>query len=170
MKILLKGFLILATISLMGYAGSVLAADGPGAPPQRVSGIVDRVDDHTIHIRTDEGPVQSYSFSKRNRDDVHAFNEGDRVVVERDWGNRIVDIFPATVLLSSQAYGYRTIKGKVETFSPSDERLTLKTRGGETETFVVRGPALRKMNSIKDGSRVTVEVDDANNVVDVRRG
>lgn len=169
-KKLLKGFLILATISQVGYAGYVLAVDGPGAPPQRVSGTVDSVDDNMIHIRTDEGPIQSYSVSKKMREDVRALNEGDRVVLERDWMHRMVDVFPATVLLSSQAYGYRTIRGKVETFSPSNEQLTLKTREGETETFTVKGPAVRKMNSFKEGSRVIVEIDDENRVVDVRRG
>lgn len=169
-KKLLKGFLIFATISQVGYAGYVLAVDGPGAPPQRISGTVDRVEGDSIHIRTDEGAMQSYSISKRMRDDARALNEGDRVVVETDWMHRTVDVFPATVLLSSQTFGYRTIMGKVQTFSPSDERLTLETRSGETETFTVRGPAIRKLNSIKEGSRVTIEIDDQNRVVDVRRG
>lgn len=166
---LLKGFLILATISQVGYAGDLLAADGPGAPPERVTGRVDKIEDDSIHIVTDEGPLQSYSFDKRRREDVRSFDEGDRVVVETDWMKRIVSIYPATVLFS-QGPGHRIITGKVVTFSRSDERLTMETREGETETFTVKDPALRKMGSVKKGSHVTVELDDQNRVTNVHRG
>jgi hypothetical protein len=167
---LLKGFLILATISQVVYAGDLLAVDGPGAPPEKVTGTVDRIEDDSIQIRTDGGPMQSYSFSERRREEVRAFNEGDRVVVETDWMNRLVDIYPATVLFSSQAPGHRIITGKVVTFSRSGEKLTMETRSGETETFEVKDPALRKMGFVKKGSHVTVELDDQNRVTDVHRG
>lgn len=167
---LMKGLLILATMAQVGYAGTVLAVDGPGASNQRVDGTVDRIEDDSIHIRTEEGPVLAYSFDKRRREDVRSFSEGDRVVVETDWMHRMIDIFPATVLFSSQAPGHRIITGKVVTFSRSDEKLTLETRGGETETFDVKDPALRKMRSVERGSHVTVELDDQNRVTDVHRG
>ncbi|GEM_PF-5569457 len=168
-KMLWKGFLILATISQVGYAASALAVDGPGAPPQRFNGTVDRIGDHSIYIRTDEGPIQSYAIDKRERDYLRSFQEGERVVVETDWMHHLVDIYPATVL-SSHASAYRVIHGKVQSFSPSDEQLTLRKSNGDTETYTVKDPAIRKLNSIKEGSRVTVQVDDEDRVVDVHRG
>lgn len=170
-KMLLNGFLILATILQVGYVASALAVDGPGSSePQRISGTVDRVENNSIYIRTDDGALLSYPINRGSRDDYRAFNEGERVVVERTWMNRMVTVYPATILISSQALGYRTISGKVQSFSPSDERLTVQTRSGETETFTVTGPAARKMNRFKEGSHVTVQVDDQDRVIDVRRG
>lgn len=168
-KTLLKGCMILAAILQVG-AGDLLAADGPGAPPERVTGTVERIEDDSIFIKTDEGPVQGYFVSERKREDVRAFDEGDRVVVETDWMNRMIDLYPATVLFSTQGPEHRIITGKVIAFSRSDERLTLETKGGETETFTVTDPALRKMPSVEEGSHVTVELDDQNRVADVHRG
>ncbi|MBI3803858.1 MAG: hypothetical protein HY282_08870 [Nitrospirae bacterium] len=167
-KQLLKGFLILATISQVGYAGYGFAADGPGAPPERINGTIERIDDHAIAVRTDSGAVMSYPISKSRRDDFSSYTQGEKVVVERTWANRSINVFPATVISANQ--GYRTIHGKVQTFSPSDERLTVVTHNGETETFTVKGPAIQKMNSIREGSRVTVEVDDQNRVVGIHKG
>lgn len=166
---LLKGFLVLATISQVIFIGQARAVDGPGAPPRTIGGTVDRVDNDSIYIRTDEGPVHAYSLKDKRRENARTFNQGDRVVVETGWTNRMIDIYPGTLLLSSQAQGYRTISGKVKTFSPSDERITLETSSGE-QTFAVNDSTVRKMHSIREGSRVTVEIDDQNRVTNIRRG
>jgi cold shock CspA family protein len=163
----LKGFLVLAMMmAQVFYAGHVMAADEPAKGHREVIGTVQKVEGDLISVKTGEGTTRNFTVKEGQREGFKSMKPGDQVVLEMDEGNQIVDIHPKGMLSSKGTHGHRSITGTVENFSRSDKTMKVKTKEGKTESFGIKDSALAKLGSIKEGSQITVEVDEQNRVMD----
>lgn len=165
-KKILRGVLALAMMAQVAYAGQALAADEPAKGHREVMGKIEKIEGGLISVKTGEGTTRNFTLNEAKREGFKSFKAGDEVVLEMDEGNQIVDIHPKGMLSSKGTHGHRSITGTVENFSRSDKMMKLKTKEGKTESFGIKDSALAKLGSVKEGTQVTLEVDEQNRVMD----
>lgn len=165
-----KGFLVSAMIAQLFYAGHLMAADEPAAGHREVSGTIEKVESDLISVKTTEGTTRSFTVKEGKREAVRSFKPGDKVVLEMDEGNQIVDIHREGSIISKGDHGHRSIAGKLKMFSQADKKIVIESNDGGTESFLVKDSAASKLGSIREGTQVTLEVDEQNRVMDVHGG
>lgn len=162
-------FLFFAMMIQLFYAGQLLAADEPAKGHRELTGTIQKIDGSMISVKTSEGTTRNFTLREGNREGLGALKQGDKVVLEMDEGNQIVDIHPEGMLSSKGEHGHRSVTGTVEKFSQSDKTMKLKTKDGKTESFGVKDSALAKLGNLKEGTQITLEVDEQNRVMDAHK-
>lgn len=178
----------LLSIAVTAHAGDLLDG-GPKLNPttdqklhRQVTGQVDRVEDGMIFLKTEEGTTRNFGVKDAQREGLKSLQKGDRITIELDEGNEIADIHKeGAVAKGDQAVGsegkggqgqgeHRSVVGTIETFDPIQKRVTLKTEDGQSQSFELKNPAVSKLNGIEKGTKVTLEIDEQNRVMDAHKG
>lgn len=95
---------------------------------------------------------------------------GDKVVLEIDEGNQIVDVHRQKTVSSDRKHRHRSIGGMLKMFSRSDGKVIVELNDGGTESFLVKDSAASKLGSIREETKITLEVDEEKRVMDVYEG
>src|SRR5579863_659332 len=85
---------------------------------------------------------------------------GDKVTLELDEGNQVIDIEKGAV--SEQERTHAAVTGEVLSYDRVKKEVTLKVKTGEPQSFMLKDAAATKMNAIKPGTRIVLEVDEEN--------
>lgn len=165
-KRLLKGIFISAMIAQVFFAGQLFAADEPAKGHREVTGTIEKIQGNLISVKTQEGSTRNFTLNEGKREGFEALKPGDKVVLEMDEGNQIVDIHLQGMGASGD-HGHRSITGTIEKFNRDDKTMTILTQEGKTENFGVKDSALAKVGSVKEGMQITLEVDEQNRIMDV---
>lgn len=165
-----KGILILAMIAQVFYAGHVMADDDPSSGHREVSGTIEKVESDLISVKTNEGTTRSFTVKEGKREEIRSFKPGDKVVLEMDEGNQIVDIHREGAIITEGDHRHRSVAGELKMFSRADKKIIIESADGGTESFLVKDSAASKLGSIREGTRVTLEIDEQNRVMDVHGG
>ncbi len=165
-----KALLVLAMIAQVFYAGQAMADDDPSSGHREVSGTIEKVESDLISVKTTEGTTRSFTVNEGKREEIRSFKPGDKVVLEMDEGNQIVDIHREGAIITEGDHRHRSIAGTLKMFSRTDKKIIIESNDGGTESFLVKDSAASKLGSIREGTRVTLEVDEQNRVMDVHGG
>ena len=192
-KVLSVTLFLLSWMTLASWRPLAAYADEPikGAPPidgeqahRKVTGEVDRLQDGMIFLKTDEGTIRSFGVTDAKKEGVKSLKPGDRVTVELDEGNLIADLHKEEPLAKGNQNGaispegkggasqgqHHSITGTVEHFDPIERKVTVKTEDGQSQSFEVKMPVISKLNGVKNGTQVTLEIDEQNRVMDAHSG
>lgn len=165
-----KEMLMLAMVAQFFYAGHVIAADEPSEGHREVSGTIEKVESDLISVKTEEGTTRTFTVTEGKRENARSFKPGDKVVLEMDEGNQIVDIHREGAIITEGDHRHRSISGTLKMFSRTDKKIIIEANDGGTESFLVKDSAASKLGSIREGTQVTLEIDEQNRVMDVHGG
>lgn len=188
-KILYATLFLLSLTVRTSYAGDLLDG-GPklDTPPEQqqhrnITGEVDRIDGDMIFLKTEEGTIRNFGIKDAEKEGLKGLKPGDRVTLELDEGNAIADIHKEEMVATGDQNEmtatdkgglsheqHRSVVGTVEAFDPIKKNITLKTEGGKSESFEIKVSAIPKLNGIVNGTKVTLEVDEQNLVMDAHQG
>lgn len=183
-KIVLGFSLFVLSVSTV-FAGDLLDG-GPKLQPgsqeahRNVTGTVERIESDMVFLKTSEGTTRNFAVKETNRQGLSSIKPGDQVSIELDEGNAIIDIHKDGAVaknddqkgtgdrggLGAGDSGHKSVVGTVESFDAAQKTLVLKSDQGKSETFQVKDAAATKLNGIKKGDKVTVEIDEQNRVMD----
>ncbi|GEM_PF-1533716 len=149
-----------------------------------VKGEVDRIEDGMIFLKTDEGTVRNFGVKDAKKEGIKSLKPGDRVTLELDEGNEIADIHKGDSVVKADQNGttgpagkggpaqnqHHTLTGTIEAFDPIAKKVTVKTEDGQSQSFELKNPAISKLNGINKGTKVTLEIDEQNRVMDAHEG
>jgi cold shock CspA family protein len=135
-----------------------------------------------IFLKTSEGTTRNFGVKEGVKEGLKSLQPGDQITLELDEGNAIVDVHKEGVIAkgtdekdlgdkggvgsSDVNKGHKSVAGTVETFDAGQKILIIKTEQGKAETFHVKDAAATKLNGVKKGDKVTLEVDEQNLVMD----
>ncbi|MBI3802155.1 MAG: hypothetical protein HY282_00130 [Nitrospirae bacterium] len=170
-------------------AGDLLDGGPKLTPPadqnlhRKITGQVDRIESGMIFLKTEEGTVRNFGYKDAQKEGLKSIQPGDRVTLELDEGNAIADIHKEGAMANrgdagtdSEGKGgaaqgdHHSIVGTVELFDPIQKKVTVKTDDDQSQSFEIKGSALGKLNGVEKGTKVTLEIDEQNRVMDAHRG
>lgn len=147
---------------LLMVGGSALAEETyhQGSVPERhrrVAATVRNITDNDIFVNTQEDTVRNFAIRDIHREKIKSLKPGDRIVLELDLGNQIIDIekIPNRVWVT----------GKVVAFDGLRKEVSIKLDDGTFQTYKMKDAAATDMNGIETNTTVSLEIDGANNLV-----
>ena len=163
-------FWLALMISVLAFGQILFAAETPTPPGQMghrtVTGVISNVTPDMFSLKTDEGTTRNFSFKEARREGIGGLNVGDKVTLELDEGNQIIDIDKATGgPPSGMSAEHRSVSGTVVKFDRVKKEVTLKLKDGKTQTFTMKDPAAGKMSTVKTGAPITIHLDEENSMV-----
>jgi len=105
-----------------------------------------------ISLEMEEGTVRSFTVKAAARDGVTRLKVGDRVLLEFDEGNQIVDIIDI-------GEKHQLVKGEVVEVNQEKKIITLKLKDGKSQSYKMKEAMAGKMGNINKGAAVTLMVD-----------
>lgn len=191
-KVLYATSFLLSWMAWTVHAGDLLNG-GPQLNPttdqnlhRNVTGEVARIEDGMIFLKTEEGTTRNFGVKDANKEGLKGLKAGDRVTLELDEGNEIADIHKEDAVAkgnqnqngASAPEGkggvsqgqHRSITGTIEAFDPIEKKVTVKSEDGQSQSFELKNPAISKLNGIEKGTKVTLEIDEENRVMDAHKG
>lgn len=184
-KIVLGFSLFVLSVSTV-FAGDLLDG-GPKLHPQEsnthrnVTGTVDKVESDMVFLKTQEGTTRNFGVKEGAKEGVKSLQPGDQITLELDEGNAIIDIHKDGAMAkgteenaigdkgglgADAGKGHKSVVGTIENFDQIQKIVILKTDQGKSETFQVKDAAATKLNGVKKGDKVTLEIDEENRVMD----
>ena len=161
-KVLLAFWLFLFTFSIAyaedfsGDARRSSAASTSGQGHRSVVGTVSKTTQDMISLEMPEGTTRNFTVKDAAREGVTKLQPGDRILLEFDEGNQIIDI----VNLGEK---HQLIRGEVLGVDQEKKVITLKLKSGASQSYKMKEAMAGKMNNIKKGNVVTLMVDQHNN-------
>ena len=138
----------------------------PHIAHMEVKGIVTKVYPSMFFVRPQYGlRPRTISVIKADRMGLYDAKVGDEVMLVVDEGNVLVDAHRAGM----PAAGHRIIAGTLSYADKFWEEIKLSTPEG-SESFTVDPLAGSKLSVFGEGMPVTLELDEANVVIDIHRG
>lgn len=189
-KVLYATAFLLSWMVWTVHAGDLLNG-GPKLNPttdqdlhRNVTGEVDRIEDGMIFLKTEEGTTRNFGVKDAKKEGLKGLKPGDRITLELDEGNEIADIHKEDSVAKGEQNGapapegkgglsqdqHRSITGTIEAFDPIQRKVTVKTEDGQSQSFELKNPAISKLNGIEKGTKVTLEIDEENRVMDAHQG
>jgi hypothetical protein len=157
-------------LSALVSGQSVIAAETQTPAGQMghrtVSGVVTKATHDMISLKTSEGTVRNFTFKEARKEGIGGLSVGDKVTLELDEGNQIIDINKEAGISPGGVSGeHRSISGTVVKFDRVKKEVTLKLKDGKTQTYSMKDPAAAKMNNVKNGTPITIYLDEENSLV-----
>lgn len=155
-----KGFLMMVLISAI--AGPLFDGGHSMAGPsghRELVGTVKSIYGNVVFIHTEEGTTRTYTLSEGKREGVPSLKLGDKLLLEMDEGNQIIDLH--------RPHRHSAVTGTIETLRPSDKMMTFRLGEGKAERFELKDPVIPKLAAVKEGTEITLEVDEQNRVMDI---
>jgi Cu/Ag efflux protein CusF len=139
------------------------------APHHTINGTVKEIRADEVAVKLETGPIRRFGVVEAKKEGIKTLKEGDKVALEVNEANLIVDIHKEGTMAQSPEQ-HRSVTGTVEQFDPLQRRVTVKTDDGKTETFEIKMPLISKLSGIQQGARITMEIDEQNRIADVHKG
>lgn len=156
-------------ILMIGIAGISLSnADAASEQPghRTINGTITKMTSDVISLTTSEGTTRSFSLKEMKREGIGGLAVGDKVTLNLDEGNQIIDIDKESTAGPSLGQAeHRTVSGRLTKFDRTKKEVTLKQENGKSETYSLKDPAATKMANIKPGTQITMHLDEENNMV-----
>lgn len=178
-KIMIASWALLMAFSTAFADQPVPATDQPNgdihppisapAPHQRIEGTVEKVEGEMVFLKLETGVTRQFGVEEAKKEGLNLLEKGDQVVLEVNEANLIVDIHEEGRAIQKEQR-HRSVSGTVEQFDPLQNKLTVKTDEGKTETFELKMPVVAKLSGIDQGAKITMEIDEQNRVMDVHKG
>lgn len=155
------------TFGLVIFSLSVAyAGDSPGGGSQRSSSAIDqshrnvigtisKTTENMLTVETEEGTTRSFTVKSAAIDGVTKLQQGDRVLLELDEGNQIIDI-------RDIGEKHQLVRGEVVGVDRDKKIVTLKLKNGTAQSYGMKEAMAGKMNNIEKGAMVTLMVDQHN--------
>jgi hypothetical protein len=138
----------------------------PHITHMEVKGIVKRVEPSMFFVQPHQGlRPRTISIVKAERMGLHDSKVGDEVTLVVDEGNVLVDAHKP----GAPAAGHRLLTGTLNYADKYWKEIKLSTPDG-VEPFAVDTMAGSKLSVFQEGAPVTLELDEANVVIDIHRG
>jgi len=131
-----------------------------------LTGNVDKITDGAVFLKTDEGALREFSLKEVKREKIKGLAVGDRLQLEINEGDQIIDIGRVSPGGLERNEKVRVVKGTVHRYDPVERVVTLRLGDGTSKTYHMKDAAATRMNDVKTGSRVTLELDLKNNMVE----
>jgi hypothetical protein len=164
MKILVPSLAVAVILTRLAGPVAASAEGGQGDLPrghQKITGVVTQKGGGLV-IRTPEGATHQLNANLSRRHGHEPFKAGDEVVAVLDENNYIVDMH-----LIGQEGTHRLVTGTLVHIGKTKKEIKLRTPEGE-EVFPLAEIGL-KTKDLANGSRVTVEVNEAGVVIDLHQ-
>lgn len=129
-----------------------------------LSGVVTKIDSGIIFVQTPNA-LRTISPNKADRMGLHDVQIGDQVMLVIDEGNVLIDVHHGT----DPIHGHQIVSGTLQYADPFWKEIQVSTPNGITE-FDVDSLAGSKLSVFEEGTPVTLELDEANFMIDIRRG
>jgi Cu/Ag efflux protein CusF len=125
-----------------------------------------KVESGMVFLRTAERTIRNLSITEAKRDGMSSLQPGDEVDLILDKGNSVVAVAPPR---GTGAFIGDGVTGTVQRFDRLNKRITLKTEEGEIQNFELRGALAEKLNGIKKGRTISLEMDGQHRAFDAYR-
>jgi hypothetical protein len=152
---------ILLSAMFLNYATSSFATGEQRASHKTIGGVVTKAAGG-LAIKTSEGTTYQVNANQAKRHGHEPFNEGDRVTLLLNENNTVIDVHP-----EGQRMEHQYVTGKLIHLGKMQQEIKLATAEGE-KVFPLANLE-PKTKGIKEGTPVTVEVNEAGTVIDVHR-
>jgi len=177
-------FLALVLVSFSSVEGGDLFNGGPHLKPEdkaihrTIMAEVQKINRGLVYVKTQEGTTRSFPIEEAKKEGIPWIQKGDLLTLEIDEGNLIIDIHKQEAVAKTVesagriAAGHRhqMVRGAVDAFDPLAKKVSLRIDNGDTQTFEVKVPVLTKLNGVRPGTRIALEVDEEGRVMDAHRG
>jgi len=170
-RTLVLGFLLVASWFSTAYGGDLLVGDPylqPKDPSSHrsLTATVMKVESGMVFLRTAERTIRNLSITEAKRDGMSSLQPGDEVDLILDKGNSVVAVAPPR---GTGAFIGDGVTGTVQRFDRLNKRITLKTEEGEIQNCELRGALAEKLNGIKKGRTISLEMDGQHRAFDAYR-
>jgi Cu/Ag efflux protein CusF len=129
----------------------------PGQTHKSVVGTVNKATEEMLTLQIDGGTTtRNFTVKSAAREGIIGLKKGDRVVLEFDEGNQIVDI----IHIGAK---HQLVHGSVMGVDKERSLITIQFEDGKSQSFRMKEAMAAKMNNIKKGAEVTMMVDQHNN-------
>ncbi|MGB3940482.1 MAG: hypothetical protein WBK96_03195 [Candidatus Manganitrophaceae bacterium] len=122
---------------------------------RNVVGTVTKTTTDMISVEMTEGTVRNFTVKAAAREGITKLKTGDRVLLEFDEGNQIINIIDI-------GERHQLVKGAVMSVDQVKQMITLKLKDGTSQSFKMKAAMAGKMNNIKTGADVTLMIDQHN--------
>jgi hypothetical protein len=133
---------------------------------RHVTATVERIVSGTVFVRTRERTIRNLGMIEVRRDGMPSLRSGDQVDLILDRGNSVLAIAPPN---GTGAYIGDDIAGTVQHFDILNRRIALKTEDGAIESFDLRNAVATKLNGVKKGRKIILEMDGQHRAFDAYR-
>lgn len=140
-----------------------------------VMGTIEKVEEESFFIKTKEGTTRNFAIKELEVERIRNPRAGEFLVLEFDEGNQIIDIDRVgslDVKPEEISEFHQTIIGEHVSVDTASKRVTVRVTGQGKKTFQMKDAAATKMNSVKPGTMVLLELDEENSMVndfDIRK-
>lgn len=159
--------LLIVTQDRSAWAGSPSKEMRKGGHIHRmVTGEIVKITGDAVELETTEGTKRNISMKEIEREGIRNLKPGHRLILEMDEGNQIVDIDRIGEdgsLEHEEEHAW--VSGEVLRYDRVKQSVTLKTNKGTSRTLGMKEAAATKMNAVKAGTKVILEVDEENGMV-----
>ena len=131
---------------------------------QELSGVVTKIDSGIIFIKTPHA-VRTISPNKGDRMGLHDVRIGDQVILVVDTGNVLIDVHK----VGDPIHGHQVVSGTLQYADPFWKEIQVSTPEG-IKRFDVDSLSGSKLSVFGEGAPVTLELDEDNVMIDIRRG
>ncbi len=160
-KVWLAGVLFIITPA-MAYAADLPRGDRQsstlGDGHKNTFGVVTKVTEDMISVALETGTTRNFSVKDTEREGISECKPGERVLLELDEGNQIIDITDLGAM-------HRLVRGEVAGIDPINRIVTLTLRDGSSRSYRMKDAVAAKMNLVAAGAVVTVMTDHHNGYV-----
>jgi len=137
--------------------GSQPSSSAIGQGHRNVIGTVSKATENMLTLETEEGTTRNFTVKSAVIEGVTKLQTGDRVLLELDEGNQIIDIRDIGVK-------HQLVRGEVVGIDRDKKIITLKLNNGASQSYGMKDAMAGKMNNIEKGAMVTLMVDQHNNL------
>lgn len=131
---------------------------------KELSSVVTRIEGGIIFVKTPNA-MRTISPNKGDRMGLHDVQIGDQVLLVIDTGNVLIDVHK----VGNPIHGHQVVSGTLHYADPFWKEVQVSTPEG-IERFDVDSLAGSKLSVFEEGNPVTLELDEDNFMIDIRRG
>lgn len=131
---------------------------------KELSGVVTKIEGGFIFVKTPNA-LRTISPNKGDRMGLHDVQVGDQVLLVVDMGNVLIDVHK----VGDPIHGHQMVTGTLHYADPFWKEIQVSTPQG-IKQFDVDTLAGSKLSVFEEGNPVTLELDEANVMIDIRRG
>lgn len=124
---------------------------------QSVIGTVSQATGETISLEMEGGTTRHFTLLDAKKPGMIPLHLGDRILLEFDEGNRIIDIINI-----GGKHPLAVIHGEVVGVDADKKVITLKLKNGTSQFYKMKEEVAEKLTHIEKGTAVTVMVDPHN--------
>ena len=146
----------------MAYAGDLPSQSRQfstaGHSHRNTFGVVTKVTPDMISVALETGTTRTFSVRDTEREGIGECKLGERVLLDLDEGNQIIDINDLGAM-------HHLVRGEVADIDPVNRVVTLNLRDGTSRSYKMKDAVAAKMNLVAARAVVTFMTDHHNGYV-----